>query len=336
MTHVERVLFVHAHADDESISTGGTIARLVDDGAHVTVLTCTRTDQPQQLAEALRILGVTDARILGAVDARWPGKEPREYLAGELAAAPFGEVSADIAAVMSSMEPTIVVSYNEWGGSGHPDHIRVHQAARRAAEVLEVPFFTIETDDVDAPTSVDISSVLERKRAAIAAHGAQATALESVERFRRLRPPAPDSSRFADQSIVTKISVAIVMLVLGSAAGLLLTAVHQSTAVVNGIEVPWGIIVALVAAIFFLLGMRLVFDSRLVPAIGAVGLLALSAILASPTRGGSAIVVDNLAGQLWTWIPPVAVVVIIAWPKFLRKAAGKIEPEPAVKGSSIQ
>ncbi|OUD86692.1 1D-myo-inositol 2-acetamido-2-deoxy-alpha-D-glucopyranoside deacetylase [Clavibacter michiganensis subsp. michiganensis] len=38
----EHVLFVHAHPDDESIVTGGTIAKLVRDGVPVTVLTCTR------------------------------------------------------------------------------------------------------------------------------------------------------------------------------------------------------------------------------------------------------------------------------------------------------
>ena len=53
MTGPERVLFVHAHPDDESISTGGTIATLVDRGAAVTVLTCTRGERGEVIPPEL-------------------------------------------------------------------------------------------------------------------------------------------------------------------------------------------------------------------------------------------------------------------------------------------
>ena len=98
---VERVLFVHAHPDDETISTGATIATLVAAGAQVTVLTCTRGERGEvipadlqhllaspetlgghreaELAAALTALGVTDSRILGNPNARWKGREPRRY-----------------------------------------------------------------------------------------------------------------------------------------------------------------------------------------------------------------------------------------------------------------
>src|SRR3712207_5287908 len=97
----ERVLFVHAHPDDESISTGGTIATLVDRGAAVTVLTCTRGERgevippelahfegspdlvpirEEELRKALRELGVVDGRFLGAPNARRPGLPERSYL----------------------------------------------------------------------------------------------------------------------------------------------------------------------------------------------------------------------------------------------------------------
>src|SRR4051812_49364911 len=101
MSDTERVLFVHAHPDDETISTGGTIAKLVEDGAWVTVLTCTRgelgsvvpddlahlrtdpdalaTQRETELAAAMSILGVSDHRYLGAPDARWPGRPARQY-----------------------------------------------------------------------------------------------------------------------------------------------------------------------------------------------------------------------------------------------------------------
>jgi N-acetyl-1-D-myo-inositol-2-amino-2-deoxy-alpha-D-glucopyranoside deacetylase len=98
---LERVLFVHAHPDDESIVTGASLATLVDAGAHVTVVTCTRgelgevipddlahlRDDPEALAvhregetaEAMRQLGVTDHRFLGSEGARTRGLPPRAY-----------------------------------------------------------------------------------------------------------------------------------------------------------------------------------------------------------------------------------------------------------------
>jgi N-acetyl-1-D-myo-inositol-2-amino-2-deoxy-alpha-D-glucopyranoside deacetylase len=360
MDQAERVLFVHAHPDDESISTGGTIALLVDAGSAVTVLTATRGelgagrgDRVANLGEALRILGVTDHRFLGGVDARWPGKAPREYgdsgtgpsdaTPGCLTVAAFGEVATDVAAVIENVKPTIVVSYDEAGGSavsngtGHPDHIRVHQAARRAAEVMDVPFFTIEATGGEP---VDITSVLERKNAALAAHGKPAQT-DSVERFARLRPPVEESTALRDQSIITRIAVTIVVLTLSVATGLLMTAVHQSTVLITlpligDVLFPWGIIVALVCVTSLLVGIRLVFDTRVLTTIAAVGILGMSAVLAAPTSGGSVVVVANTQGYLWTWVPIVVTLVVLAWPRIHRKAPGKIEHVPAVKGSSIQ
>ncbi|MCU1545946.1 MAG: mycothiol biosynthesis protein [Homoserinimonas sp.] len=97
-----RYLFVHAHPDDETISTGGTIAQLVDQGAEVTVLTCTRGERGEvippelahlefdavalgehrmgELSEAMRILGVSDHRYLGDTNARLSSLQPRRYL----------------------------------------------------------------------------------------------------------------------------------------------------------------------------------------------------------------------------------------------------------------
>src|SRR5690554_6189782 len=96
------VLFVHAHPDDETISTGGTIATLVDAGVEVTVVTCTRGERGEvipaglahlegngpelaehregELAEAMRILGVEDHRYLGDPSARLADLPPRRYL----------------------------------------------------------------------------------------------------------------------------------------------------------------------------------------------------------------------------------------------------------------
>src|SRR5690606_34212540 len=178
------VLFVHAHPDDETISTGGTIATLVDAGVEVTVVTCTRGERGEvipaglahlegngpelaehregELAEAMRVLGVEDHRYLGDHGARLADLPPRRYLdsgmvwgdsgkpqpvpdldSKALCSAPTEEVAADIAAVIAAIQPDAVVSYDADGGYGHPDHIRAHVAARRAADVMAVPFYAV-------------------------------------------------------------------------------------------------------------------------------------------------------------------------------------------------
>lgn len=96
----EHVLFVHAHPDDETITTGGTIATLLDAGASVTLVTCTRGELGEvvpaelqhlagealgahregELAAAMAILGLDDHRFLGDNGARAPGAAPHRYL----------------------------------------------------------------------------------------------------------------------------------------------------------------------------------------------------------------------------------------------------------------
>ncbi|MGV8884592.1 MAG: PIG-L deacetylase family protein [Microbacteriaceae bacterium] len=393
MSNGERVVFVHAHPDDESITTGGTIATLIDSGAHVTVITATRGERGAssdldndldgdldgdsdgdsddhlatianrrdgELAEALRILGVTDHRYLGETGARWQDRPPRRYVdsgtradqarADSLVSAPFGEISSDIAAVIDDTSPTVVVSYNEWGGHGHPDHIRIHQAARRAAEVMNVAFYAIEPEGSAATPmlATDVSAVLDRKSAAIAAHASRHTVdggdivsvqgarepIASMEYFRRIREPEQHSFSWRELSLTTRISTAVLALVLGGATGLLMTAAHQSTLVIGDFSLPWGIVVALVCSTALIAGFRIAFDTRVLPALAAFGLLGVAAILASPTRGGSVVVPANLAGMLWTFVPPAVTFIVLAWPRIRRAPVGRIDVVPAVKGPS--
>ncbi len=210
----ERVVFVHAHPDDETLATGATIATLVDAGAVVTVVTCTRGELGEvipvalqhlsgaelgehrmgELTAALAILGVTDHRVLGEPGARWQGRPERRYLdsgmqwgasgaepldtadAQSLSAAEVGEVAADIAAVLLAVEPDVVVSYSADGGYGHPDHMRAHEATRTAAEVLGVPFYVVDSEGAQrGPVTVDAAPVLDRKRRALQAYPTQVT-----------------------------------------------------------------------------------------------------------------------------------------------------------------
>lgn len=210
----ERVVFVHAHPDDETLSTGATIATLADAGANVTVVTCTRGELGEvippalqhlqgaalgehrlgELAAALSALGVTDHRVLGQPNARWEGRPARTYLdsgmqwgprgaraldstdARSLSAADSGEVAADIAAVLLDVKPHVVVSYARDGGYGHPDHVRAHEATRAAAEALGVPFYVVDSEGTPrGPVAVDSEPVLGRKRRALEAYTTQMT-----------------------------------------------------------------------------------------------------------------------------------------------------------------
>ncbi len=219
----ERVLVVHAHPDDESITTGGTLATLVDRGALVTLVTCTRgergevipehlrhlegtpglvRERERELAEALAALGVTDHRWLGAQGARREGLPPRRYADSgmrwgasgraeplpdpapdSLCAAELGEVAADLASVILDVRPDVVVSYGADGGYGHPDHVRAAEAARRAASVLDVPFCAIASPEEPASIEVDVAPVLERKRRALRAHRTQLLVGETDIRY---------------------------------------------------------------------------------------------------------------------------------------------------------
>jgi len=373
----EHVLFVHAHPDDEAISTGGTIATIVERHGHVTVLTCTRGERGEvipadlshlehrpkelaacrenELAAALEVLGVTDHRFLGAPGARWSGRAPRVYLdsgmrwgsAGaealddlepdSFAGADFAEATTDIAAVIAEVEPTAVVSYDHRGGYGHPDHIRAHHAARRAADVMGVPFFAIvETASEDAvdPSAgdivVDVSNVVGRKRAALEAHRTQVSIIDErsfalssgpprpigeVEVFRRLHREKPRLTHdYADQGRAAKTVTAAIALAVGIAAGATLTIIHQSSLRVGDLVVPTGLVAGLAVLLALILGLRLVFGTRVVPGAAALGALLAIAVLSLPSAGGSILVPAGLVGYAWIFGPTLIAVVVLAWP----------------------
>jgi N-acetyl-1-D-myo-inositol-2-amino-2-deoxy-alpha-D-glucopyranoside deacetylase len=160
-----RLLLVHAHPDDESLWTGGTIARYVARGVRVTVLTCTLGEQGEiipphlarlaadgadqlggyrvgELRSACVALGVTDHRYLGGIG-RWrdsgmagdpAAAHPRAFVRGSVA-----EQVAAVGEVIAEIRPQVVVSYAADGGYGHPDHIRAHDITVAAAAEAGVP-----------------------------------------------------------------------------------------------------------------------------------------------------------------------------------------------------
>lgn len=215
-----RVLFVHAHPDDETIVTGGTIAALAAAGRGPAVVTLTRGEKGEvrpgpfaslqgtpglashrenELAAALTALGVSQHVFLGTPPARVDGLAPRVYEdsgmvwgddgraiagldAGELALtrAAAHEPLADLLTLANEWEVGAIVSYDEGGGYGHPDHVFAHCAARSVAAALDRPFWVIGSTpdvgiagDADGWVSYDISEWIERKTFALRCHGTQ-------------------------------------------------------------------------------------------------------------------------------------------------------------------
>lgn len=140
------LLAVHAHPDDECLSTGGILARYVDEGVRTVVVTCTDgavgeisdpgLASPENLAEvrsreldeALRILNVKRSVRLGYRDSGMVGTADNDHPAAFLQA-DLNEAIRRVVEVVREERPHIIVTYNENGGYGHPDHIRAHQVA---------------------------------------------------------------------------------------------------------------------------------------------------------------------------------------------------------------
>ncbi|MFG2265386.1 N-acetyl-1-D-myo-inositol-2-amino-2-deoxy-alpha-D-glucopyranoside deacetylase [Streptomyces sp. NPDC048720] len=153
-----RLLLVHAHPDDESINNGVTMARYAAEGAHVTLVTCTLGERGEvippelrhltgaalgahrrgELAAALRELGVTDFRLLGGAgrygDSGMMGLPDNED-PGCFWQADLDTAAGSLAEVILEVRPQVLVTYDDDGGYGHPDHIQAHRVAMRAAEL---------------------------------------------------------------------------------------------------------------------------------------------------------------------------------------------------------
>ncbi len=158
-----RVLFVHAHPDDESIETGATMARYAAQGADVTLVTCTLGELGEvippelgylafgregglgeyrigELAAACRALGVADHRFLGG-PGHWRDSgmmgTPTNELPGCFWLADVDEAARLLLAVITEVRPQVLVSYDARGFYGHPDHIQAHRVTRRAFELAD-------------------------------------------------------------------------------------------------------------------------------------------------------------------------------------------------------
>lgn len=163
-----RLLFVHAHPDDESINNGATIAHYTAQGAQVVVVTCTLGEEGEVIGErwahlavdaadqlggyrigeltcALRELGVDEPVFLGGAgrwrDSGMAGTQPTNKRT-RFVDSDDGDAVGALAEIILELRPHVVVTYDPNGGYGHPDHIRAHQVTL-AAVASVAPQWTV-------------------------------------------------------------------------------------------------------------------------------------------------------------------------------------------------
>ena len=165
-----RMLLVHAHPDDETIASGVTMAKYAAEDVQVTLVTCTLGEEGEilvpdllhlgaqeqdmlghhritELTDAMKILGIDDFLMLG---------EPHKYRDSGMAGLPTNkrqnsfwqadllEATADLVPVIRTQRPQVVITYDEFGAYGHPDHIQAHRVAMYGVMLAAAPSFRPE------------------------------------------------------------------------------------------------------------------------------------------------------------------------------------------------
>ncbi|MRK00981.1 N-acetyl-1-D-myo-inositol-2-amino-2-deoxy-alpha-D-glucopyranoside deacetylase [Aeromicrobium sp. S22] len=175
-----RILLVHAHPDDESINNGLTMAKYVQEGAHVTLVTCTLGEMGEvlvpelehlaadrddmlgqhragELADAMKALGVTDHRFLGG-EGRFRDSGMKWDENGHATAADeihdnafwhadLLEAASLLVEIIREVRPQVLVTYDQFGNYGHPDHVQAHRVAHYAADLAAARSFRPELGD---------------------------------------------------------------------------------------------------------------------------------------------------------------------------------------------
>jgi LmbE family N-acetylglucosaminyl deacetylase len=220
------LMAVHAHPDDEASTTGGILARYAAEGVRTVLVTCTNgelgdtpTAKPgddhhdtadavamrlRELEDSCKVLGVTHLELLGYHDSGMMGW-PANDAPGSFWSMPVEEAAAPLVELIRKYQPDVVVTYDDFGFYGHPDHIQAHRITMAALEAtgstakLYFPAFRrsslpafraqleaagIELPDIDesdfgAPdedigATIDCREHAPAKRAALAAHVSQA------------------------------------------------------------------------------------------------------------------------------------------------------------------
>ena len=179
------MLLVHAHPDDEVIGTGATMAKYAAEGAHVTLVTCTLGEEGEilvpelahlaadqedklglhridELLDAMRALGVSDQRFLGGAG-RWrdsgmmglpTNDRPECFWQADLE-----EAVGELVKVIREVRPQVVITYNENGGYGHPDHIQAHRVCVAAYDAAGDPARYVDAGPAWQPAKLYFTAI---------------------------------------------------------------------------------------------------------------------------------------------------------------------------------
>jgi N-acetyl-1-D-myo-inositol-2-amino-2-deoxy-alpha-D-glucopyranoside deacetylase len=170
----QRLLLVHAHPDDESIGQGATMAKYVAEGRGVTLVTCTAGEMGEilvpelehlaadredglgehrrgELEDAMQALGVTDHRFLGGFgryrDSGMVWHDEGHAVVGDdvhpqaFWLADLTEAADLLVEIIREVRPQVLVTYDQFGNYGHPDHIQAHRVATYGASLAAVPSY---------------------------------------------------------------------------------------------------------------------------------------------------------------------------------------------------
>ncbi len=222
-------MFFHAHPDDEALLTGGTMARLAQEGHRVVLVVATagelglsarQTDlgavRTREAHASARVLGCARVEFLGYRDSGLEGRRRHGF-----ARADVGEAAERLAELLHEERADLLTTYDPNGGYGHPDHVQVHRVGTLAAELAGTPrvweatvdrtrllrglrlarlirrfdltpFEKTYTAHHEITHSVDVRQYAHVKRAAMAAHATQTTGGESTRTLAallKLPPP---------------------------------------------------------------------------------------------------------------------------------------------------
>ncbi|MBB3725840.1 PIG-L family deacetylase [Nonomuraea dietziae] len=248
------VMAVHAHPDDEVIGTGGILARYAAEGIRTVLVTCTNGEQGDgpggvkpgdpahddaavaerrltELRESVAHLGIEHLELLGYRDSGMDGWEGNAH-PDSFWNVPVERAAARLAELMERYRPQVVVTYDEKGGYGHPDHIQAHRIAVAATESTGIPdklYYTavsrkgvqemfdymrasgMEMDELELPedfgtpdelitTVADVSPYVEHKVKALRAHASQGDSI-----FLLQMPQEAQHRVFSTEAFVRKV-----------------------------------------------------------------------------------------------------------------------------------
>ena len=316
----ERVVFVLDAPGDESLLTGGSIARLLADGAEVTVLFGRATpDESDPVAAASA--GATSADAVAAARTALGENDPTRWRV--LAAADQGaDRRAALAAALDEANATAVVV-----AATDP---AIRQAVVDAARAHGTPVFLsslVSAADGHRLTAIDVRDHLDEKLAAIAAYpgrwrvdgrvvhladggemlvtGSETYVGHGAEPRAQPQPP----------TTLSRLLASLMALLAGILFGVLGTVAHQNTLTVGSATIPIGLVLALIASGALMVGLRLVVHDRLVVLAAAIGLVGTIFLLSLRSTGGSVLVPAGVTGTVWTMVPALIAALVLAWPR---------------------